>query len=154
MGRKWKGREGTERETRKDEPDAVKQHPLRRQPQQLLLNLIKATPSRHNHNLQPGSLQVPIDPVFLERVEREVRRFEYGGFVSVCEATGETFGVVRTGADEDGTLPLAEFEGDGVDYGVGWGGGEVEDDLRERGSTRRRGQGEWRIDGKRTVRTL
>jgi hypothetical protein len=131
----------------------MKQHPLRSQPQQLLLNLIKATPSRHNHNLQPGPLQIPINPVFLKRIEREVRRFEHGGFVSVCEATREAFGVVWAGAEEDGTLPLAEFEGDGVDYGGRRGGGEVEDDLWK-GSTRRRGQGEQRVGGKRTERTL
>lgn len=108
----------------------MKEHPLRRQPQQALLNLIKAAPGGHNHNLQSRPLQIPINPVLLERVQREVGRFEHGRLMSVCEAAAETLGAVRAGAEEHRGLPAAEFERDGMDYGGGRGGGEVEDDLQ------------------------
>lgn len=85
-------------ETDQIKSDPVVQHPLCRQPQELLVDLVERRPSREDNHFEPGSVKVPINPVFFERVEREICRFEDGRFVSTRKPSGELFGTVFSGS--------------------------------------------------------
>lgn len=56
----------------------MREHSFRRQPQEALLDLVEARACSEDDHLLAGSLEVTVDPVLLERVEGEVRRFEDG----------------------------------------------------------------------------
>jgi len=81
--------------------------------------LVERRTGSQNDDFESCSMQVSIDPVFFERVEREVRRFEYRRFVRAGESSRELLGSVSSSAEEDEFLPASKFSGDSLNDGGG-----------------------------------
>lgn len=101
-------------ETDQVESDPVVEHAFRREPQEVLLHVVVARAGGQDQDLEVGPLQVAVDPVFFERVEREVHRFEDWRLVRVRESARELLRPVWTGSEKDGRLPPSQFERDVV----------------------------------------
>jgi hypothetical protein len=81
----------------------------------LFVDLVERRTSREDDHLEPSSVKVSINPVFFERIEREVRRFEDGRFVRTREPSRQLFGTVFSGSKEDEFLPASKFGRDCLD---------------------------------------
>lgn len=121
------------READEVKPDAVGEHALSRHAEEGLADVVEGCARRDDDEGQPGALEVAVDPVLLERVEREVCCLEDVGLVGEGDPAGEFLLAGRAGAEEDLLLPGADLGRDGADD-RGWRGrAQIENDLRRFG---------------------